>query len=74
MHISYLNTDDFGKVSCNGMLVINQNEGIIFDTPTDDKSSKELINFREAEKLKCKITALIPTHFHNDCVGGIADI
>tara|TARA_R110002049_G_scaffold108659_4_gene257165 strand:+ start:399 stop:1172 length:774 start_codon:yes stop_codon:yes gene_type:complete len=71
-HISYLNTDDFGRVACNGMLVINENEGVVFDTPTDNKSSKELINFITQE-LKCKITALIPTHFHNDCIGGIAE-
>ncbi|WP_296311290.1 subclass B1 metallo-beta-lactamase [Winogradskyella sp. UBA3174] len=71
-HISYLNTDDFGKVACNGMLVINENEGVLFDTPTDKKSSIELINFVTKE-LKCKIIALIPTHFHNDCVGGLAE-
>lgn len=71
-HISYLNTDDFGKVASNGMLVINENEGILFDTPTDNKSSIELINFVNKE-LKCKIIAVIPTHFHNDCIGGIAE-
>ncbi|TJY31608.1 subclass B1 metallo-beta-lactamase [Pontimicrobium aquaticum] len=71
-HISYLNTDDFGKVACNGMLVINENESVLFDTPTDNKSSVELINFVTKE-LKCKIIALIPTHFHNDCVGGLAE-
>lgn len=69
-HISYLNTDDFGKVSCNGMLVINENKGVVFDTPTDDKSSLELINFVTNE-LKSQIIGLIPTHFHKDCVGGI---
>lgn len=69
-HISFLNTDDFGKVACNGMLVVNQNKGIVFDTPTDNKSSLELINFA-TKKIKCKIIALIPTHFHEDCVGGL---
>ncbi|PKH50887.1 subclass B1 metallo-beta-lactamase [Tenacibaculum sp. Bg11-29] len=69
-HVSFLNTDSFGKVSCNGMLVINENKGIVFDTPTDNKSSLELINF-VANKLKSKIIALIPTHFHKDCIGGI---
>ena len=69
-HISYLNTNDFGKVDCNGMLVINDHQGIIFDTPTDDQSALELINFVTNE-LKCKINAIIPTHFHEDCVGGI---
>ncbi len=71
-HISYLNSDDFGKVACNGMLVINENKGIVFDTPTDDKSALEFINF-VTNGLKCEITAIIPTHFHNDCVGGIAE-
>ena len=70
-HISYLNTDDFGRVGCNGMIVINENQSIIFDTPTDDESSEELINY-VTNNLKSKIMAIIPTHFHNDCVGGIA--
>tara|TARA_R110002049_G_scaffold80951_8_gene205875 strand:+ start:336 stop:1142 length:807 start_codon:yes stop_codon:yes gene_type:complete len=69
-HISYLNTDDYGKVACNGMLVINNNESIIFDTPTDKNSSLELMNFL-THKLKSKIIAVIPTHFHEDCIGGI---
>src|SRR5690606_29720822 len=38
-HVSFLNTDDFGKVSCNGMLVVNENKAIVFDTPTENKSS-----------------------------------
>ncbi len=71
-HISYLNTDDYGKVGCNGMLVLNENKGIVFDTPTDNKSSIELINFVTKE-LKSEIIAVIPTHFHNDCLGGIAE-
>lgn len=69
-HISYLNTDDYGKVACNGMLVINENKAIIFDTPTDNKSSIELIKY-VANELNCEIIAIIPTHFHVDCVGGI---
>ena len=71
-HISYLNTDDYGKVGCNGMLVINENKGIVFDTPTDNKSSLELIDF-VTNKLKSEIIAIIPTHFHEDCVGGIEE-
>ncbi|WP_027076388.1 subclass B1 metallo-beta-lactamase [Maribacter antarcticus] len=69
-HISFLNTDDFGKVACNGMLAINENKGVIFDTPTDNKSSLELIKF-VTNKLKSEIIAIIPTHFHKDCIGGI---
>lgn len=70
-HISYLNTDDFGKVASNGMLVINENKGVVFDTPTEEKSSLEFINFVRDE-LNCELIALLPTHFHKDCIGGIA--
>ncbi|OUR96059.1 subclass B1 metallo-beta-lactamase [Flavobacteriales bacterium 33_180_T64] len=69
-HVSYLNTKDFGKVGCNGMLVVNEDKGILFDTPTDNQSSLELINF-VTQELKSDIVAVIPTHFHEDCVGGI---
>lgn len=69
-HISYLNTTDFGKVPCNGMIAVNENEVVIFDTPTDSASTTELISF-VTKTLNCKIKAVIPTHFHEDCVGGV---
>src|SRR5690606_34863652 len=72
VHISYLNTDEFGKVGCNGMLVISNGEGVVFDSPTDNQSSKELIQF-VTQQLKSEIIALIPTHFHQDCVGGLVE-
>ncbi|GAA5022614.1 beta-lactamase [Marivirga lumbricoides] len=70
VHISFLDTNDFGKVACNGMLVVDTMEGVIFDTPTDSISSEELLNF-VSEELKSKVVALVPTHFHSDCLGGI---
>lgn len=69
-HISYLQTQDFGNVPCNGLIVSNSNEAIIFDTPTNDKSSEELIGWLK-DTLHYKINAVIPTHFHNDCLGGL---
>lgn len=69
-HISFISTRDYGKVDCNGMLVINENQAVIFDTPADDKSSEELINY--VKSINCRINALIPTHFHEDCVGGLS--
>ena len=71
-HISFLDTEGFGKVECNGIIVINGNEGVIFDTPTDNESSVQLINFI-ANELKSTISAIIPTHFHEDCVGGVQE-
>lgn len=69
-HISFLNTESFGKVDCNGMIVFDQGEAIIFDTPADNETSTELISWVENE-LHATIKAIIPTHFHADCLGGL---
>ena len=66
-HISYLNTKNYGKVPCNGMIYFNKNEAIIFDTPTNDIASAELINWIGEKNIK----AVIATHFHVDCLGGL---
>ncbi|MEP3388010.1 MAG: subclass B1 metallo-beta-lactamase [Reichenbachiella sp.] len=69
-HITYLQTDDYGKVACNGMIVIDQKEAIVFDTPPDDETAVELINWL-GRALGCRVSAVVPTHFHSDCLGGL---
>lgn len=69
-HTSFLKTDDFGKVPCNGLIVTNSNEAIVFDTPTNNESAIALIKWIK-ETLHCKIKAIVPTHFHEDCLGGL---
>jgi len=71
-HITYLNSPTFGRVSCNGMVVFDKGEAVIFDTPIDDSTSAELIGWVR-DSLKSKVIAIIPTHFHEDCVGGLAE-
>ncbi len=70
VHVSYLNTNDFGKVPCNGMVYFNEDEAIIFDSPTDNHATKELIDWVEKVHKK-KIAAVVVTHFHKDCWGGL---
>ncbi|MCH6199764.1 subclass B1 metallo-beta-lactamase [Aquiflexum sp. LQ15W] len=70
VHTSFLQTNDFGNVPCNGLIVRNSKETIIFDTPTNNESSEELIRWVNRE-LNCKVNAIIPTHFHNDCLAGL---
>ena len=69
-HITFLQTQSFGKVSCNGMIVFDKNEAVVFDTPINDSTSAELINWIR-DSLGCKVIAIIPTHFHEDCLGGL---
>ncbi|RDY59372.1 subclass B1 metallo-beta-lactamase [Flagellimonas nanhaiensis] len=70
LHISYLKTETWGKVGCNGAIFISDGEAIVFDTPINDVVSADLINWVEKE-LQCAIKAVVVTHFHDDCLGGL---
>ncbi|MEZ4810600.1 MAG: subclass B1 metallo-beta-lactamase [Allomuricauda sp.] len=69
-HITYLQTESFGKVACNGLIVADHGEAIIFDTPNTDMESEELIQWVQKE-LNCTIKGIVATHFHTDCLGGL---
>ena len=45
IHTSFKQTNDFGNVPCNGLVVRNNNEAIVFDTPTHDNDAEELIKW-----------------------------
>lgn len=70
IHTSFLQTNDFGLVPCNGLVVTGGKEAFVFDTPTDDLSSKELIEWIQSS-LGFEVKGVLPTHFHNDCLGGL---
>lgn len=72
VHISYLQTESFGNVPCNGMVVVDDGEALIFDTPANDAQSKELLDWLE-NSLKVKPKGVVATHFHADCLGGLTE-
>jgi metallo-beta-lactamase class B len=69
VHISFLQTQTWGKVGCNGMIFIYKNQAFIFDTPTDNETSEVLIKTLEEQNIKIK--GVVVNHFHNDCLGGL---
>lgn len=71
-HVSFLSTKTFGLVPCNGMIVVDRQEAIVFDTPATGESSEELIRFLEKE-MSCTIKGIVATHFHADCVAGLRE-
>ena len=71
IHTSYLATQNYGKVACNGMFIIKDGIAIVCDTPTDDKASEELIEWISKDG-KASINAVVVTHFHVDCLGGLS--
>lgn len=71
MHTSYLEVPRFGPFPCNGMVWVEGQEAIVFDTPTTDSASLDLIRFLQ-EKKQLRIKGVVVTHFHVDCLGGLA--
>ncbi len=70
-HVSYLESQDFGRVDCNGLIYINGSEAIICDTPPSDEVSGQLLGWMKEKYPGVKVKALIVNHFHIDCLGGI---
>jgi metallo-beta-lactamase class B len=71
VHVTYLETEEWGRVACNGMIYESEDEVVIFDTPITDEVSKLLINWVET-KLNAAIKAVVVNHHHIDCLGGLA--
>lgn len=70
VHISYLQTESFGKVACNGAIFIANNEALIIDTPADSITSVKLINHLLSKNIRIK--GVVINHFHEDCLGGLS--
>ena len=63
-------TKSYDLFPCNGLVVIDKNESLVFDTPVDSLASAELIRWIQ-ETQKSKIYYVVPTHFHVHCTGGL---
>lgn len=73
MHVSYMPTQSFGRVACNGLIYIVGKEAVFMDTPHDDKLSKKLLDWFAISYPGVTIKAVIVEHFHNDCLGGLKE-
>lgn len=69
VHVSYLNTKQWSRVACNGMIYIDNGEAMVFDTPTDSVATKELLGWLST---KASIKGIVVNHFHEDCLGGLS--
>ena len=72
VHKSYLQLDNGSQVECNGLVYVNEGSAIIFDTPSDRKTTAELINWLTNSN-HMTVIGLVVNHFHIDCLGGIEE-
>ena len=73
VHVSLSEVEGYGTVSSNGLVVVNPPQfgtAHLYDTPMDEDATLALYDFVK-DSLGVVITECIPTHWHNDCLGGM---
>jgi metallo-beta-lactamase class B len=70
IHVSYAQMPPWGIVSSNGLIFTNKGKALLFDTPTNDSLTEDLVKWIE-DSLKVEIIGVIPNHWHSDCMGGL---
>ena len=69
-HVSYTQLPSFGFTPANGLIVCAGHEAVLVDTPWNDDQTARLCDWASRE-LDARVTAVIVTHAHGDCIGGL---
>ena len=70
VHVSVSEIQGFGNVSSNGLIFLIGDEAFLFDTPVTNRQTETLVKWI-ADSLSATVTAFVPTHWHEDCLGGL---
>ena len=70
VHVSVSEIAGFGKVSSNGLIFVKGDEAFLFDTPVTNQQTETLVKWI-ADSLFAKVSTFVPTHWHDDCLGGL---
>jgi metallo-beta-lactamase class B len=70
MHVTWDNSESYGRFSSNGMVIIRNGSAILVDTPMDKDKTERLVNYLE-QQMSVTVEKLIPGHYHDDCMGGM---
>lgn len=71
VHVSHQTMAEYGKFTSNGLIYINGNEAVVMDTPPHNLTAAQLLGWISKTFPAVKIKAVIITHFHDDCLGGL---
>jgi metallo-beta-lactamase class B len=72
LHTTYFDIGDLKHVPANGLIVIDGNHAMMIDLPWTDEQAGVLFDWVARER-KATIQKVVPTHFHIDCAGGLAE-
>ncbi len=69
LHTSFKNIEGYGLVDSNGLVVLDNNQAYIIDTPWSEEDTKLLLSW--ATDRGYQVMASISTHSHEDRTAGI---
>jgi metallo-beta-lactamase class B len=72
LHTTYFDISGLRNVPANGLIVIDGKHAIMIDLPWTDEQAGVLFDWVARER-KATIQKVVPTHFHIDCAGGLAE-
>jgi metallo-beta-lactamase class B len=72
VYTTYFDVPESGRVGANGLVVISDQEAALINLPWTDEQTAALFDWIE-EKQGATVKAVVPTHFHQDCMGGLAE-
>lgn len=71
VYTTYFDLPDLGRYPANGLIAIDNKEAMLIDLPWTDEQTDILFDW--AEKQEAQVKVVVPTHFHQDCMGGLAE-
>lgn len=72
LHTTYYDISGYKNVPANGLIVIDGKHAMMIDLPWTDEQAGVLFDWVAREQ-KATIQRVVPTHFHIDCAGGLAE-
>ncbi len=70
LHTSYQQTESYGMVDSNGLVVVESGNAYIIDTPWSPEDTQALLSWIEAHGFT--VMGSVSTHYHEDRTAGIA--
>ena len=73
IHISYYDLKTSKHFPANGLVYVSGGQAVILDTPWTEEETRNLLDWVR-NSLKVSIAAVVVTHWHIDCMGGLAEV
>lgn len=72
IHTSWIESEQWGRIPANGLVIKDEQHVMIIDTPWTENQSEELISWINRD-WGLTVGMVIPTHFHVDNLGGLKE-